>query len=172
MVTNEENVPRFSLRRGARFLETFRDEPPSEEGDQGWLADLSEKPDEDGGTSLGELEAGLERDPAGESDAASEQPEPVALEVPEPPPRVYPAALSDAVATLADRLAILEEALARTAAACTVARAVLGEGQSLVECSSGATDDTSRREEASVVDLPHEMGATPEPPDGPATRLP
>ncbi len=182
MVTSEEDVPRFSLRRGARFLETFRDEAQDDEGDQGWLASLGQEPDEDGASSLGEHDAVLQRDVVGESHAASEQAEPVEAEPVEvevsEPANVYPAALSDAVATLADRLAVLEEALARTAAACTVARVVLGEGQALLDHSSGSTGSPgapghpSSGKEAAVVAVRDEMAASPDPAAGPAGPLP
>lgn len=182
MVTNEEDVPRFSLRRGARFLETFRDEAQDDEGDHGWLAGLGEEPDEDGASSLREHDAVLQSEVVGESHAASEQAEPVEVEPVEVEvaerANLYPAALSDAVATLADRLAVLEEALARTAAACTVARVVLGEGQVLLDRSTGspgapgAPGDPSSGEEAAVVDLPDDMAASPDPAAGAAGPLP
>ncbi len=40
MATDDEEVPRFSLRRGARFVETLREGAEAEDGDEDWLADL------------------------------------------------------------------------------------------------------------------------------------
>jgi hypothetical protein len=133
-VTNED-VPRFSLRRGARFLETFGDQPQSGEIDEGWLADLGEDEDGHEGTDLEDAVTD-----AGSPDGAG------AADVPQP-------ALTDVMTTLAERLAHLEEALVRTASACTVARVVLGQGQDLLDHSPGSPEAAKSPDDAEVVDL-------------------
>jgi hypothetical protein len=187
MVTNEEDVPRFSLRRGARFLETFPQEPESEDSDEQWIADLRQDPGE-GSTPdaagdlpsdaahgesvqevielpseaadllhgvevhtevendpelpvlpqaelLGELEPPAEastgpddsgRATAGRATGSAAPSRAGQQSSTEPVP-----GLNLAMATLAEHLAGLEEALARTTAACIVARTVLGQGQAL-----------------------------------------
>lgn len=180
-MTNEEEVPRFSLRRGARFLETLRDEPESEAADERWLADLGQ--DESGADAVQfeddvaadadepEVVLPSPSDPAappgasaGESGgsnykrklealtaAAFEPSSPPVDEVPQPLPQpdgggdqpVHGApdqeALGQAVSALAEHLAGLEEALARTAAACMVARTVLRQGQAQLDQPSSRT---------------------------------
>ncbi len=163
------DVPRFSLRRGARFLETFGDQPQSDESDESWLADLGEEQDEneranleDGGTdhhqNLGQDEhtvgQGLDADPP---DGAG------AVEAAQP-------ALNDVMATLAERLAYLEEALVRTASACTVARVVLGQGQDLLDHSRRSPETPKSRDEAEVVDLRDEAPSSPGPAVGSPSR--
>lgn len=70
-MTNEEDVPRFSLRRGARFLETLRDQPESEADDERWFADLgNDEPGADPDRPEGEV-ASL-TDASGQSEAAGE----------------------------------------------------------------------------------------------------
>jgi len=65
-VANEEDVPRFSLRRGARFLETLRDQPESEADDERWFADLvHDEPGVDPGRSEGN--AAGDADPVGQT---------------------------------------------------------------------------------------------------------
>lgn len=211
MVTNEEDVPRFSLRRGARFLETFPQEPEIGDSDEQWIADLREDPgadappygpgDSDGdgpdgdapdGESLQEAielpseaaevhpdveddpelcvapgaELPGELDPPTEGSAAPPQAgqeshaEPVsrARHQAEPIP-----GLNLAVATLTEHLANLEEALARTAAACTVARMVLGQGQALLDHPSHAPGAHASGEESAVVDVGDQVPPPPEP---------
>jgi hypothetical protein len=229
MVTNEEDVPRFSLRRGARFQETFRGEPESEAPDDGWLAGLgedfdgaqTESPEEDdrslgqsGDTSAtGEVEvagdqlepeialhrrfasgetaeepevltsraqlAAPPRAPGGESDRSSYKRKleelaalafdpsspltdsppadsPPAEQVPQPvhvdqPPHVDQPALNYAVSALAENLADLGEVLARTAAACSVARMVLRQGQALLDHPSSSPATPTSVDHAPVV---------------------
>ena len=234
MVTNEEDVPRFSLRRGARFQETFRDEPESEAPDDGWLAGLGE--DFDGAQSedaakdaqshdAGEVEVAgdqLEpeialhrrfgngeaadepevpltsraqvaippRAPVGESDRSSykrklEELAALAFEpssrrtgapptdspptdqVPEPV-HVDQPSLDDAVSALAENLADLEEVLARTAAACSVARMVLRQGQALLDHPSSSPATSASVDRTPVVDLRDQSADSPAP--GPRPR--
>ncbi|MDQ3641429.1 MAG: hypothetical protein M3450_08195, partial [Actinomycetota bacterium] len=86
MASSEEDVPRFSLRRGARFLETLRDEPESEDTNEGWLADLGEGRVDDPGQVPATLEYGPvngEADPSGQPVHAVDQPAPEAVVAPE-----------------------------------------------------------------------------------------
>jgi hypothetical protein len=217
-MTSQEKVPWFSLRRGARFLETFRAEEHPEGGDDDWLAGLRPEegpdavtdgvghdddpdghPDDDALDQVGEgellqpvpsdaqpeppleSEGGLEWESGLESRAGLEplamldtDPEPVAEGKGEPAveeapipfarPTLEPVpGLADAMATLAERLSVLEEALAKAAAACTVTRLVLGHGQSLLDHPSNSTDqaepsepdsgDEALGEEGEIVEL-------------------
>lgn len=95
--TSEEEVPRFGLRRGARFLETLRDETGTGDADDEWLADLR---------------------PHSGDDVPPEVASPANM-------ATLVTALGEAMATLEERLLVLEEALARATAACTVSRMVL-----------------------------------------------
>jgi hypothetical protein len=233
MVTNEEDIPRFSLRRGARFQDTFRDEPESEAPDDGWLAGLGE--DFDGAQSEDAAKEAQSSD-AGEVEVAGDQLEPeIALhrrfgtgegsEEPEvplasraqlaDPPRalgesdhssykrkleelaalafdpssrrtgapptdslptdqvpepvhVDQPSLDDAVSALAENLAYLEEVLDRTAAACSVARMVLRQGQALLDHPSSSPATPTSVDHAPVVDLRDQSADSPEP--GPRPR--
>lgn len=161
------DVPRFSLRRGARFLETFDDQPQSDDIDEAWLADLGEEQDENEATDLAggvmSLEDGVtdldeklgeEAHSVGQGLDAGSAEGPGADDAPEP-------ALNDVMTTLAERLAHLEEALARTAAACTVARVVLGQGQELLDHSAGTAGAPRCRDEAEVADLRDKAPSSP-----------
>jgi len=240
MVTNEEDVPRFSLRRGARFQETFRDEPGREAPDDEWLAhlggdfdgDQNEVGAEDAQSSdagdvevagdqlepeialhrrFGSGEAAEEpeipltsraqlaappRAPVGESGRSSYRRKleelaalafdpsspltdsppagsPPAEQVAQPvhvdqPAHVDHPALNDAVSALAENLADLEEVLARTAAACSVARMVLRQGQALLDHPSSSPATSASVDRTPVVDLRDQSADSPEP--GPRPR--
>jgi hypothetical protein len=240
MVTNEEDVPRFSLRRGARFQEAFRGEPESEAPDDGWLAGLgedfdgaqTESPEDDrslgqsGDTSTtGEGEVAVDQlepeialhrrfasgetaeepevsltsgaqlvappqAPVGESGRSSYKrklEELAALafdpssrrtgapptdslptdQVPEPVHADQPS-LDDAVSALAENLADLEEVLARTAAACSVARMVLRQGPAPLDQQSSSPATSASVDRTPVVDLRDQSANSPEP--GPRPR--
>ena len=164
MVTNEEDVPRFSLRRGARFQETFRDEPGREAPDDEWLADLGEDFDGDqsedaqsrdagdvevAGDQLEEL-AALAFDPSSPLTDSPPAGSPPAEQVAQPV-HVDQPSLDDAVSALAENLAHLEEVLARTAAACSVARMVLRQGQALLDHPSSSPATPTSVDHAPVV---------------------
>lgn len=214
-MSSEEDVPRFSLRRGARFLETFREDANTEDADEGWLADLG---DDGGGGQEGLAEATdphladapggepppstdtappdeialmpeavplleVEHDPSLDPGAGAQPgpPQSVAQSMAQPAPTpgttaedptalprasaAGPSApeqsrlaepvpgLNDAVATLSERLAALEESLARAAAACTVARMVLGHGQAALDHRSNAVHGAPPEPQPGVVDL-------------------
>lgn len=137
MATNEEEVRRFGLRRGARFLETLREEAESQDADDEWIAGL--RPDSADEAAIGAVDSdeGPARGPAGSDHEAPEvraPAEPVAPTAPvahAPPAGVLDIvpALGDAMATLEERLSVLEEALVKAAAACTVTRMVLRQAE-------------------------------------------
>lgn len=115
MATNDDEVGRFGLRRGARFLETLRDQASAVDADDEWLAGLRPESVEEAAVHGGG--AGDQGEP-GPSAAREGRPRPSSAT------DVVPT-LTDAMATLEDRLAVLEEALVKAAAACTVSRTVL-----------------------------------------------
>ena len=53
-MTNEEEVPRFGLRRGARFLETLREEADADGADEEWLTGLRQELGDDALSDAGE----------------------------------------------------------------------------------------------------------------------
>ena len=110
-MSDEEGVPRFGLRRGARFLQSLRREETTEDADEEWLAHL--------GREAGDGRASEEPSQRDGGDQG-EVPAPVTAAV---------LSLSDAMATLEERLASLEEALMRATAACTVSRLFVREVQ-------------------------------------------
>jgi hypothetical protein len=124
---SEEQVPRFGLRRGARFAETLREDTGSGDADDEWLADL--RPGDADEAVVDSVEVGDEgradqtpEPGAGPPEEAAEEHDPAGL------PGVLPA-VGHAMAMLEERLSTLEEALAKAAAACTVSRAVLAQAQ-------------------------------------------
>ncbi len=124
MATNEEEVSRFSIRRGARFSETFQGTDISGD-DEGWLTTLGQDPtDAPLGQGHGVDEA---ETPKAETEATVNGPAPTPGG-PEPLP-----GHTEAMATLGERLAMLEEAVAGATAACAEARTVLLEGQAVLD---------------------------------------
>jgi hypothetical protein len=88
MATDEEEVPRFSLRRGARFLESFREGAGSGDADEEWLAGLRHDLDEAEARLEGSDHEAIEAVEAEAVEAEEEPeaaPEPPALEEPELP---------------------------------------------------------------------------------------
>ena len=199
--TSEEEVPRFGLRRGARFLESLREETGTGDADDEWLADL--RPG-----SVDELDGASDGGEPGNDDELDDEPaprlpeagdlvdppraasEPTGTELAGPGPAAadlaghdldgtlaaelaesgmaetdgseanvteerlgapgrqagtgaaqpsegpsqasmsaFVSALGEAMATLEERLLVVEEALAKAAAACTVSRMVLRQAE-------------------------------------------
>ena len=114
MATDDEEVGRFELRRGARFVETIRDQADTGTDDE-WLAGL--RPDS---VDEPEVEGGDAGEPGGPGPPAT----PAGPAGPSSVADVV-TTLTDAVATLEDRLALLEEALVKAVVACTVSRSLL-----------------------------------------------
>ena len=152
-MSDEEGVPRFGLRRGARFLQSLRREETTEDADEEWLAHL--------GREAGDGRASEEPSQRDGGDQG-EVPAPVTAAV---------LSLSDAMATLEERLASLEEALMRATAACTVSRLFVREVQNAAVAPSPEPEGPpaaapSPEPEGPPAGAPAPAGEAPSPPAG------